>query len=63
MNQIQSISKVLQSPFRAALLLTLATAIGPASVLAADRPNIVMAFADDWGKYASAYGKTGTRWY
>ncbi|MGI9469206.1 MAG: sulfatase family protein, partial [Rubripirellula sp.] len=57
MNQIQSISKVLQSPFRAALLLTLATAIGPASVLAADRPNIVMAFADDWGKYASAYGK------
>ncbi len=22
---------------------------------AADRPNIVMAFADDWGKYASAY--------
>ncbi|QDT13929.1 sulfatase [Planctomycetes bacterium K23_9] len=24
---------------------------------AADRPNIVMAFADDWGQYASAYGK------
>ncbi|MGI9474284.1 MAG: sulfatase family protein [Rubripirellula sp.] len=22
-----------------------------------DRPNIVMAFADDWGKYASAYGR------
>ncbi|MEO1525821.1 MAG: sulfatase [Planctomycetota bacterium] len=27
------------------------------SVSAADRPNIVMAFADDWGKYASAYAK------
>ncbi|MCA9135234.1 MAG: sulfatase [Planctomycetales bacterium] len=24
---------------------------------AAERPNIVMAFADDWGKYASAYAK------
>ncbi|MCG8650279.1 MAG: sulfatase [Pirellulales bacterium] len=23
----------------------------------AERPHIVMAFADDWGKYASAYGK------
>ena len=57
MNRNQLISKFFQSPFLAALLLTLATAIGPASVLAADRPNIVMAFADDWGKYASAYGK------
>lgn len=27
------------------------------TLFAADRPNIVMAFADDWGKYASAYGK------
>ncbi|QDT01640.1 Sulfatase [Rubripirellula lacrimiformis] len=26
-----------------------------AQASAADRPNIVMAFADDWGKYASAY--------
>lgn len=26
-------------------------------VLAADRPNIVMAFADDWGQYAGAYAK------
>jgi N-sulfoglucosamine sulfohydrolase len=40
-----------------ALLLILATGIGPATVWAAGRPNIVMAFADDWGKYASAYGK------
>jgi arylsulfatase A-like enzyme len=55
MNQKQSISKFFQIPFLAALLLTLAAATG--SVLAADRPNIVMAFADDWGKYASAYGK------
>ena len=30
----------------------------PGRFLAADdRPNIVMAFADDWGKYASAYAK------
>lgn len=57
MNQIQSISNFSQSPFLVTLLLTLGIAIGPASVLAADRPNIVMAFADDWGKYASAYGK------
>ena len=27
------------------------------SAFAADRPHIVMAFADDWGQYASAYGK------
>jgi arylsulfatase A-like enzyme len=26
-------------------------------VCGADRPHIVMAFADDWGQYASAYGK------
>tara|TARA_R110002049_G_scaffold4601_4_gene31918 strand:- start:163513 stop:165123 length:1611 start_codon:yes stop_codon:yes gene_type:complete len=36
----------------------LATLLGSFIVpaFAADRPNIVMAFADDWGKYASAYG-------
>ena len=27
------------------------------SVNAADKPNIVMAFADDWGQYASVYAK------
>ena len=27
------------------------------STVAAGRPNIVMAFADDWGQYASAYAK------
>lgn len=27
------------------------------SVTAADRPHVVMAFADDWGKYASIYGR------
>ena len=31
--------------------------LGTASAGAADRPHIVMAFADDWGRYASAYGK------
>ena len=25
------------------------------------RPNILFAFADDWGKYASAYAKAETR--
>ncbi len=28
-----------------------------ATVKGADQPHIVMAFADDWGKYASIYGK------
>ena len=57
MNQIQSITRFTQSHILAAVLLTVATAISPAAVWADDRPNIVMAFADDWGKYASAYGK------
>ena len=39
-------------------VLCLATLLGtlvlPAG--AAEKPNILMAFADDWGKYASAYG-------
>ena len=38
---------------RAALALTLALAAAPAA--AADRPNLLFAFADDWGRYASAY--------
>jgi N-sulfoglucosamine sulfohydrolase len=28
------------------------------AALAADRPNILFAFADDWGRHASAYAKT-----
>ena len=56
MNQNPQISKFCQCPLFAALLLALATAIGPTGASVADRPNIVMAFADDWGKYASAYG-------
>ncbi len=31
--------------------------IGTLPLAAADRPNIVMAFADDWGQYAGAYAK------
>ena len=31
------------------------------SLQAADRPNILFAFADDWGRYASAYAKTDAR--
>ena len=56
MNQNPQISKFCQCPLFAALLLALATAMGPTGASVADRPNIVMAFADDWGKYASAYG-------
>ena len=41
----------------AAFFLTLASGFGPTVVQGAERPNIVMAFADDWGKYASAYGE------
>ena len=37
------------------LLLLLAFVLTKAT--AADRPNIVMAFADDWGKHASAYAR------
>src|SRR6478609_2764934 len=37
---------------RAAVVAALLLA-GPAA--AADRPNIVFCFADDWGRYASAY--------
>ena len=31
------------------------------SLQATDRPNILFAFADDWGRYASAYAKTDGR--
>ena len=31
--------------------------LGAATADAADRPNIVFCFADDWGRYASAYAK------
>lgn len=40
-------------PFPAALLL----AISLSGTAQADPPNIVIAFADDWGRYASAYAK------
>lgn len=42
---------------RRILLLAVLACLACRSSLAADRPNIVMAFADDWGKYASAYAK------
>ena len=45
-------------PYRATVLflLTLAAAIGwSRPVPADDRPNILFCFADDWGRYASAY--------
>ncbi len=38
-------------------LLMTGAASSRSNVRAADRPHIVMAFADDWGKYASIYGK------
>jgi N-sulfoglucosamine sulfohydrolase len=45
--------------FRLALfMLTLIIVVLPnAGVHAADRPNILFCFADDWGRYASAYAK------
>ena len=44
-------------PASGCVFLTLASGFGPTVVQGAERPNIVMAFADDWGKYASAYGE------
>jgi len=38
--------------------LLLILLLSSSSLLAADRPNILFAFADDWGRYASAYAKT-----
>lgn len=38
-------------------LVLLFTAFVPAVLSAEKRPNIVFAFADDWGRYASAYAK------
>ncbi len=43
--------------FAARLCLFLFVCLVCSPVSAADRPNIVMAFADDWGQYASVYGK------
>ncbi len=39
------------------LALLLALSIAPAVVAAEKRPNILFAFADDWGRYASAYAR------
>ena len=38
------------------LLLTLFLSLNQA-LAAADRPNILFAFADDWGRYAGAYAR------
>ncbi len=47
---------MLQKPARFVLTLLLAVAIiAPAAAAEAKRPNILMFFADDWGRYASAY--------
>ncbi len=45
------------------ILIVLATAVGLSKTHAADasRPNILMVFADDWGRYASAYAKVDGR--
>lgn len=39
------------------LLASLANLAGPDAALAADKPNILFLFADDWGRHASAYAK------
>ena len=41
----------LQAPFWLLSVLLLSSS----SLQAADRPNILFAFADDWGRHASAY--------
>ena len=48
---------------RAFFLFTTILVIVPTSVFAGEpkRPNILFFFADDWGKYASAYAKLETR--
>ncbi len=45
-----------QAHYLATLLLAFICTFGQVSS-AGERPHIVMAFADDWGQYASAYGK------
>jgi hypothetical protein len=47
--------RLLESFLAGLLLAGLAAPTAP--LRAADPPHIVMAFADDWGKYASIYGK------
>ncbi len=42
--------------FTFALSALFVTVFGSQLVRAADRPNILFVFADDWGRYASAYG-------
>ena len=39
------------------VLVVLSFLVFHGSVVAADRPNILFCFADDWGRYASAYAK------
>ena len=46
---------------RTLLLSLVAAACLAAPARAADRPNILFAFADDWGRYASAYAKVDGR--
>ncbi|MEM9282876.1 MAG: sulfatase [Verrucomicrobiota bacterium] len=43
-------------------ILTVTLILAPGGLKAKDRPNILFAFADDWGRYASVYSevKTGT---
>jgi N-sulfoglucosamine sulfohydrolase len=47
---------------RAACVIGLWVALcGFASAAEADRPNILFCFADDWGRYASAYARLESR--
>ena len=43
---------------QALVWLLLILLLSSSCLQAADRPNILFAFADDWGRYASAYAKT-----
>lgn len=55
-NRSDSIFSIIDRSMNHQILIVLI--VGSAvQVATADRPNIVMAFADDWGKHASAYAK------
>ncbi|MCA9247414.1 MAG: hypothetical protein KDA42_09875, partial [Planctomycetales bacterium] len=42
-------------------ILVLATFASRAAAASEKRPNILFLFADDWGRYASAYAEIETR--
>lgn len=54
---LQKLFSLLSASVGLCLPLLLATVIQATVLQANDRPNILFVFADDWGRYASAYGR------